>query len=76
MFSLCFIFVRRCFFYYKLFIYSVYYMENYGSLEFVIIVDWLEMIKVEKYIEFKLYLLFGNMFIMYELLINDNFWLI
>lgn len=31
------------------------------------------MIKVENYIKFKLYLLFGNMFIMYKLLINDNF---
>lgn len=73
MFSSRLIFVRRCFSYHKLPIYSVYHMENHGSLELAIIVDRPEMTKVEKYIEFKLYLLSGNMFIMRESLINDNF---
>lgn len=76
MFSSRLIFVRRCFSYHKLPIYSVYHMENHGSLELAIIVDRPEMTKVEKYIEFKLYLLSGNMFIMHESLINDNFRLI
>lgn len=73
MFSSRLIFVKRCFSYHKLPIYSVYHTEKHGSLELATIVDRQEMTKVENYIEFKLYLLSGNMFIMHTSLINDNF---
>lgn len=73
MFSSRLIFVKRCFSYHKLPIYSVYHTEKHGSLELAIIVDRQNMTKVENYIEFKLYLLSGNMFIMHTSLINDNF---
>lgn len=73
MFSSRLIFVKRCFSYHKLPIYSVYHTEKHGSLELANIVDRQEMTKVENYIEFKLYLLSGNMFIMHKSLINDNF---
>lgn len=73
MFSSRLIFVKRCFSYHKLPIYSVYHTEKHGSLELAIIVDRQEMTKVENYIEFKLYILSGNMFIMHNSLINDNF---
>lgn len=73
MFSSRLIFVKRCFSYHKLPIYSVYHTEKHGSLELAIIVDRQDMTKVENYIEFKLYLLSGNMFIMHTSLINDNF---
>lgn len=56
MFSSRLIFIRRCFSDHKLPIYSVYNMENHGSLELAIIVDRPEMTKVENYTEFKLYL--------------------
>lgn len=73
MFSSRLIFVKRCFSYHKLPIYSVYHTEKHGSLELAIIVNRQDMTKVENYIEFKLYLLSGNMFIMHKSLINDNF---
>lgn len=73
MFSSRLIFVKRCFSYHKLPIYSVYHTEKHGSLELAIIVDRQDMTKVENYIEFKLYILSGNMFIMHNSLINDNF---
>lgn len=73
MFSSRLIFVKRWFSYHKLPIYSVYHTEKHGSLELAIIVDRQEMTKVENYIKFKLYLLSGNMFIMHNSLINDNF---
>lgn len=73
MFSSRLIFVKRCFSYHKLPIYSVYHTEKHGSLELATIVDRQEMTKVENYIEFKLYILSGNMFIMHNSLINDNF---